>query len=386
MQLIKVFSKKSGSALIGLLLFLFTLLPSCTRTNTKAPSLIINDKPQTFATISNTLLHKAQLERDWAYKLPILGGEEVERIFLYQKVLYILLTNNTLFSVNPKTGSFNWTNDIAQDHQKASQGYYYKNTLNFIFGRSFVQISTITGEILASSFELNFKVSTPPAVTENTLFVGSTDRKMYALRLNDPKDNGLTKWWNVCRDVPVGTVSATEDEVYFTTRNNTLYASKTQKRSLLFSKQTFSPLCGVTVVDGQCFMPGESSILYCFDAISGEKQWLYRCGEILKTQPIVIKSEVYQEVAHNSLLCLNKLNGEKIWELKKGKALLSLTEKSAYAITLDKNITKLNRKTGVNEITFFIDNIDFYTTNTQTSSIFLASTNGQLIALSPIEN
>lgn len=194
---------------------------------------------------------------------------------------------------------------------------------------------------------------------------------------------GLIRWYNVCKKIPVGTISATEDHVYFTTRNNTLHASKTQSRNRIFKKQTFSPLCGVTVVDGQCFMPGESATLYSFDAITGEKQWLYLCGEILVTQPIIIGSELYQEVAHKSLLCLDKVTGHKKWELNKGKALLSLTDKTAYAITLDNNITRLNRTTGKNEITFFINNVDFYTTNTETGTIFLASTNGQLIALNP---
>jgi len=385
-QLTHIFTKFSRFVLIGLMMFLFILLQGCNNKFDNTPAITSNNSEQSFEDISNTLLDKAQLKRDWAYKLPIPAREEVERIFLYQEALYVLLTNNTLLSINPETGSFNWASDIAQEHLKASQGYYYKNTLNFIFGKMFTQVDTDSGQVLDSSFELKFKVSTPPAVTANTLFVGSSDCKLYALRLNEPKNNGLTKWWNVCKKMPIGKISATEENVYFTTENNTLWASKTEKRKRLFSKKSFSSLNGVTVVGDQCFMPGESSILYCFDAITGEKQWLHRCGEILDTQPIIINSEVYQEVSHNSLLCLNRTTGEKIWELHKGKALLSLTDKSAYAITLDKNITKLNRKTGENEITFFIDNIDFYTTNANTSTIFLASRNGNIIALSPTQN
>ncbi len=133
----------------------------------------------------------------------------------------------------------------------------------------------------------------------------------------------------------------------------------------------------------QCFLPSRDTALYCLDQNRGTLLWKYLAGGSLAQLPVITQNFVFQPVEYKSLLCLNRNDGSLRWELKNGTSFLAQNGPTTYAITQDGQMTLMNNNTGKRIASFFIHDMELYTVNKENAMIFLASKNGDIVAIKP---
>lgn len=333
------------------------------------------------------LLDKSNLHVEWVIsKLAMGRGEKIKRFFLHNDMLLVLDDQSELHALSGRDGLPLWSTTLSRLHSDISEPEYYKDRLLFVVANEIVELREKDG-VITRRTELKFPPSTTAARSEQYLFIGSSNKHFYCLRLED----GITLWQSSQPSQPVGKVRVLDDKVYFTDREGVLYVSNTYRRKLLWQKQTAGETLGVLISEdgGQCYLPSTDTSLYCLDPQTGEELWRYLAGGRLAELPVLTERFVYQGVEQSVLLCLERnpvsKAGSLRWELENGRQMLAEDGELTYVITRDNKLAIMNNSTGKRELSFLIPGMDFYATNTKSSMIYMANRDGRIVALRPNE-
>ena len=334
------------------------------------------------AGISLDTLQKADLHYVWSVRLPMGRATEIRQFFYHNGQLFVLTDDNVLYAYDGAKGAPNWTAILAPSKSPCSQAQFYRDRLLFMVGRTFVEVRQEDGEILRT-MDLKHSVTTSVARSDDTIYLGSGNRAIYALRHSD----GIPLWQNYCKDVPIGNITRTTEMVYFVTRDNMLYVSWMDERRLVWDFKADGPVPGMIVDNNQCFLPSADTNLYCFDPRRGDILWKYMAGGPLEELPVLTQNAVYQPVAHKSLVCLerqpNDPAGKLRWELPDGYCLLAENGPVSYCMTFRKELAVMSNVTGKRLLSFYVPNMNLYARNNEDALIFLASRSGSIVTLAP---
>ena len=308
----------------------------------------------------------------------MLGATHITQMFYHQGQLFILNDHNKLYAINGESGTIKWTVNLTKHRMVPDRANVYQDTLMFVFGQTLLQVRLSDG-LIVENVEFVAEPCTTVDRTPDYFFFGATDSRFYSVRVKDR----VPVWKSVCDALPTGRVSVNNQQVYFVTRDHTLYVSSTESRQLLWKARAVGPLTGVVVDQQQCFLPSEDTSLYCFDALRGNLQWKYLTGGPLVKLPVVTEELVFQPVRHKSLLCLNRTDGQRIWELKDGAGFLALNGDMTYVLTMDQHLTMMDNARGKRIASFYVKDMDLYAANQESNLIFLATRGGDILALQP---
>jgi hypothetical protein len=122
--------------------------------------------------------------------------------------------------------------------------------------------------------------------------------------------------------------------------------------------------------------------------MSGKIKWQYYSQQPLTVAPVVTATTVYQAVPNVGLVCLDKTSGkynrDAKWVALGVVQILSEDAQNVYALLEDKRIVALDKTTGLER--FASERRDFavFATNTKDSTIFAATKNGIVYAITPV--
>jgi len=354
------------------------------KTEVKAPGTAPAANEMTrVAGIPLKMLDKADLRVNWLIsKLAMGRGQRFERIFYHNGQLYLTDNSNKLYALDGAKGILRWTQSLGDSRGHCQPVEFYQDRLLVVLDKTYMELSESDGRIL-HKVQLKFSPTTSAARTKDRVFVGSDNRRFYALR----REDGVTLWHSVQPDEPVGRVAVSQGNVYFACKNGTLYVSRTDKREKVWQAATNGEVRGVVIGNGQCFLPSTDTALYCFRTKSGTPMWKYLTGGALLEPPILTERFAYQAVKLSSLLCMDRRpstdQGAVKWELPNGYCMLAENGSVSYAMTLNKELTLMNNDTGKRVISFYVPDMDLYARNNEDSLIFLADKEGMILSLRP---
>jgi len=325
------------------------------------------------------MLERANLHQTWKIsQLPLGKADHIKQIFYHNGQLFVLNNLNTLYALNAENGIINWVSSLADREVVCSSPYYHDGRMLFVAGNTVVEVRENDGTILYK-LDPEFTISTCVARTADRLFLGATDKIFYSLRISD----SIPLWQSVCPEEPIGPVEISNDNVYFTCANGTLYVSQTNQRQLVWQAVTSGKVPGALVDGQQCLLPSSDTALYCFDSLSGKLLWKYLAGGTLVELPVVTGELVYQPVGNASLVCLNRKDGTSRWELKDGVSLVAENGNISYLMTLNNELTLMDNSAGKRLLSFYIPDMSLFARNNENAGIFLAGSTGSIMALSP---
>ena len=277
-----------------------------------------------------------------------------------------------------------WRTTLSDPRPSCSPMEYYDDRMLFVLGHEIVEVHQGTGKIMRR-VSLKFSPTTSAARSDKHIFVGSSDKRFYCLRLED----GIILWHSVQPQEPLGAVRVKDDKVYFCGKDGALYVSRTGERDLLWKTQTAGETFGVVIDDtGQeCYLPSSDTGLYCLNGQTGKPLWKYLSGGKLTELPELTGRFVYQGVEQSSLLCLERSPassaGTLRWELKNGSRFLAENGVVSYAMTHNNELTIMNNETGKRELSFYVPGMELFASNKEGAMIFMANRAGTIVALKP---
>jgi len=226
-------------------------------------------------------------------------------------------------------------------------------------------------------------ISSSPAIgSDGTIYVGSSDNKLYAIN-----NNGTEKWSFLTNGyISTSPAIGSDGTIYVKSSDNWIYAISpdgTKKWEYLIGAGVSSPAIGS---DGTIYVGSSDNKLYAINP-NGTKKWEFLTGDAITSSPAIGNDgTIYIGSSDNKIYAINS-DGTKKWEY-----LIGGNGRSPVAIASDGTIY-----VGSEDQKLYAMNADgtqkwdFYTGDTVESSplididgtIYFASDNGTLYALNP---
>ncbi|MDP7012147.1 MAG: PQQ-binding-like beta-propeller repeat protein [Verrucomicrobiota bacterium] len=206
-------------------------------------------------------------------------------------------------------------------------------------------------------FKTGDKVDSSPAIgADGTVYVGSSDNKVYAL---DGR-TGEKKWeFETGREVESSPAIGTDGTVYIGSSDKKVYAldGKTGAKKWEFKtgdQVDSSPAIGA---DGTVYVGSSDKKVYALDGKTGAKKWDFKTGGYVHSPPAIgANFTVYVGSFDKKVYALDAKTGAKKWELKTGGSVISSpaigADGTVYFGSFDKKIYALNGKNGAKKWEF----------------------------------
>jgi outer membrane protein assembly factor BamB len=165
------------------------------------------------------------------------------------------------------------------------------------------------------SFETDGKVDLSPAVTDGTVFVSDSNKRLYALNTN----TGSKRW---CFEADGGSFSSptvVDETVLVSSGDSHLYAVDAMTGSLQWSYEmpsigTSSPV----VADSTVFVGCADDHIDAVDATTGTQKWSSEIGDGIYSAPAVVDGTVFVGRHGNQLYALDATTGYQQWSYETG--------------------------------------------------------------------
>jgi outer membrane protein assembly factor BamB len=254
-----------------------------------------------------------------------------------------------------------------------------------------------TGRFLRS-VDLNFTVRSEAVGRGPILYMGGAYRGSSRAAAIDIRQPYVPVVWELM--TPGGAVSAApalqEDTVFFGGEDGSVYAVTTAGREPIWPTpggvfRTGGPIVGDLASDEQnVYVASTDNKLYALNRNNGKIRWQYFGASSLRTGPSVTSDTVYQYVAGDGLVALDKATGEynrkPRWAAKDARQFLAQDGSNAYVRMRDNRIAALDKKTGEVRFTSGRRDLAVFCTNVlkEDGMIYAATKRGRIIAIRPV--
>jgi len=151
-----------------------------------------------------------------------------------------------------------------------------------------------------------------PIAVKDTLYVGSSDGKLYALDVV----KGNEKWAPFDTGRKIWTSPAGDDGiVYVSNYDKKLFAVSSTDGSLIWEIELPSAVASSPVVsEDNIFFGAFDNHLYAVDSANGSQKWSFEAGNWFWSPPIVKDGVIYAGCLDQKVYALDANTGEKLWQ------------------------------------------------------------------------
>lgn len=189
-------------------------------------------------------------------------------------------------------------------------------------------------------FKTKGQVLSSPAVTSDTIYIGSSDHYLYAIN----RGTGVEKWKFKTEGRITSSPAVAGGIVFFTCYDGNAYAvdasTGAQKWKFpLAGERRFAAthlhgsapngetmpdpfdfyLSSPVVVDGIVYFGSGDTNIYALDAASGQLKWKFKTGDVVHASPAVVDGKLYVGSWDSYFYALDAKSGEEIWRFKTGE-------------------------------------------------------------------
>jgi len=180
----------------------------------------------------------------------------------------------------------------------------------------------LDSEFLHWYFQTEDKVSSSPVIAGDSLYIGSDDKHIYAININDGKEK-----WKFKTGSWVSTTPAFyNNKLYIGSRDGKIYclnAFNGKKEWEYYREESifFNPSIekGNLLIGASLYKTGNyEEILLNLDPETGEEKWNFRTDSSLYAAPFIFNNIVYLGSEGGNIYALNMENGKEIWKFEIG--------------------------------------------------------------------
>jgi outer membrane protein assembly factor BamB len=155
--------------------------------------------------------------------------------------------------------------------------------------------------------------TSPPAVDNDRLYVGSADGAFYAISTA----NGDVVWKVPTGDVVRSRPLITETAIYFGSDDGALRQVDKASGAEIWKYQTAGKITGCPVLDGRYLYLGSGDAsVYCVDMEKRKLKWRYRTGAAIEASLVSVGDRLLVGSLDNFVYALSKSSGNHIWKRK----------------------------------------------------------------------
>jgi len=371
-----------------------------------------------------SVLAKAGLESYWQMRLELREDEKVQGLFLRDENLYCLTSLNDLIAIDAARGVRKWTRSIAEPGVTVYAPCHGNGVAMREKPPGMEEILLRPAPELLKSFDLvvintpdcalaferdsgkllrkidfhrrpdEFSANTPGACDGEYYYVGATNGRCYAYRLNE----GLIAWILRTNDVmtaaPRWRRVGETNRVFFASEDAELYVAKAGDRlSTVWppvGSRDWPAMAGPVVADFHvddraCFIPCVQRRVYAFSLSGGEPIWRFTCQGPLVDAIQVSENSVFQYAQGDRLYAISPANGTMRWSMPNGRRVLAcMPERNvpmAYVLDAAGSLLVVDEILGKVRASIPLTGCDRFADNTSAPALYLGAADGRLYCL-----
>jgi outer membrane protein assembly factor BamB len=320
-----------------------------------------------------------------------LDRDTLTELHVRPNMIFAYTRNHVAYGIDRNGGSLLFINPI-----KASGGVLRPPV---VLNEQIVFPTAATFEIysrkgrLERSLQLDYSTRSPASALGTTLFVGlDYPRGGRVAAIDITRAYGTTRWELLTSGGVSARPAVFEKTIFIGGEDGRIYAVAADRSPVWPLEGGVYLTSGRIVADVQAdetgvYVASTDSKLYSVNRVTGKTQWQYFAGSALITPPELTETTVYQYVRGRGVVALDKIgrqfNREARWEVRNAVQFLAEDETNTYLRRRDNSIVAVDRQTGKEKFRSRT-RFDVFASNTGDSTIFAATNDGQVFAITPV--
>ncbi len=220
-----------------------------------------------------------------------------------------------------------------------------------------------------------------PAVTGDTVYIGSSDGYVYALNAS----TGSTVWTYATGGEVRSSPAVFAGIVYVGSMDNKVYALSASTGSLIWSYVTGNDTdSSPAVFGGVVYIGSLDGNVYALNASNGAVLWSYATGSNVVSSPAVVSGVVYVGSMDHNVYALNASTGAIVWSYTTGGGVYSppaVVGGVVYVGSWDYSVYALNASSGVRLWSYATGNYANACPAVDGKTVYVGSRDGNVYAL-----
>ena len=253
-------------------------------------------------------INKPSIEKQYDEFLPIsivFSSEDMQKMEYrfnnnnWQTYLYSDQNHSTKININHLCeGLHNISFKISKNN-----GEYWIYSKSFIINRNRIK--------LKASFKTQNSILATPLIENNSIYIGSLDKKIYALN-----SENLTPNWEFATDGPIVTTPAISgDTIFVTSGDGFCYAlNKTNGSQIWKVKAGESIFSSPVYSNGSILFGSSDSSIYSVKSKNGKILWKFKTQNYIKARPAIFENKVFAGSWDRFFYCISFQTGKLIWK------------------------------------------------------------------------
>ncbi len=341
--------------------------------------------------VSDAALREAGLTRYWDARLPLNEHDSIAEGYLVDDALYVTTDGGTFFALKADVGLIRWAEKItAADfriyeptHMITADG---TGLLIIVTAAETFVFDRFSGDRL-QTFTPEFNLGTPPVGFDNTLFMGSTDGRVYALRLRTSGGAPVQLWAvSVGGAVTAKPILYAADKLLFASHSGDVFSCRAWDKAFDWRFSTGGAIYGTPALDQSgVYVASTDRSLYKVNARTGGLIWQRRFPCRLFEGPIAVSHLVYQFCKSVGLTAVDAASGEPKWRLPEGRAFVARAMDRDMILSRDHSLLVVDRANGEVLHRIHLPAGTGAAVNVKSDAVYLLGRDGRILCARPAD-
>ncbi len=335
--------------------------------------------------VSPALLERAALETSWQVNLSLKASEQVDRMYVFEKYVYVLTNRNYLYCIDKKNKAVRFGLELAMPGLPIGEPLYHEGDLWFMVGKELRIVSPETGAIEKRKRLKTLGRSAVGGMVRNKkhLYVASSDKRLHCFVID-----GF--WQEFMVAAPDGSqinsVVAADDFLVFTTAAGSVVSIFPDQAKKRWEYDVVGEISAPLVrQDESLYVASTNTKLYKINIKNLRAEWAdpFHAGGALKKSPMLGAKVLYQSVDGKGVYAIDKETGQMVWQVPRGVDVLVEVGTKAYVFAEPGVLVVMDNAEGKQLYSLNFEIVRKYAINTADKALYVADLKGRVVCITP---
>ena len=333
--------------------------------------------------VSPELLERGALEMCWQVNLPLKDREQIDRIYVFDKYVYVLTDRNYLFCIDKAEKAVRFGLELATRGFPVCEPMYHKGDLWFMVGNELRIVSPETKRIEKRKRLRALGRGAVGAMVRNKehLYVLANDKRLHSLVIE-----GF--WQDFMVAAPDGSrinsVVADNRFLVFTTEAGNVFSIYPNQAKRRWQYDVVGEIVAPLVRhDKWLYVSSTNTKLYKINIKTGRTGWddAFHAGGELKKPPMLGARVLYQSADDKGVYAIDKETGRMVWQAPRGVDVMVEVGVRAYVFAEPGVLVVMDNAEARHLYSVNFASVKKYAINTVDKALYVADLKGRVMCI-----
>jgi hypothetical protein len=333
--------------------------------------------------VSPELLERAALEMCWQVNLPLKESEQIDRIYVFEKYVYVLTNSNFLFCIDKEKKAVRFVLQLAIRGLPICEPLYHEGDLWFMVGNELRIVSPETKKIEKRKRLRALERGAVGAMVRNKkrLYVLANDKRLHSLVIE-----GF--WQDFMVAAPDGSrinsLVADDKFLVFTTEAGNVFSIYPNQAKRRWQYDVVGEIVAPLVSQDEWLYVGSTNTkLYKINIRNGRTEWddTFHAGGELKKPPMLGARVLYQSTDNKGVYAIDKETGRMVWQAPRGVDVMVEVGVRAYVFAEPGVLVVMDNAEARQLYSVNFANVKKYAINTVDKALYVAGLKGRVMCI-----